>query len=47
MTLRCVWITGASSGIGLALAERMMRDGWIVAGSARSEAGFAGIGGDA
>ncbi|WP_420405340.1 SDR family NAD(P)-dependent oxidoreductase [Nisaea sp.] len=33
---RCVWITGASSGIGLALAERMMRDGWIVAGSARS-----------
>ena len=37
MTSRCVWITGASSGIGLALAERMMRDGWIVAGSARSE----------
>ena len=36
MTSRCVWITGASSGIGLALAERMMRDGWIVAGSARS-----------
>lgn len=38
MTSRCVWITGASSGIGYALAERMMRDGWIVAGSARSEA---------
>ncbi|WP_193170648.1 SDR family NAD(P)-dependent oxidoreductase [Nisaea nitritireducens] len=38
MTAKCVWITGASSGIGLALAERMMRDGWIVAGSARSEA---------
>ena len=36
MTARCVWITGASSGIGLALAERMMRDGWLVAGSARS-----------
>ncbi|MEO9899678.1 MULTISPECIES: SDR family NAD(P)-dependent oxidoreductase [Alphaproteobacteria] len=36
MVARCVWITGASSGIGLALAERMMRDGWIVAGSARS-----------
>ncbi|MEQ8334410.1 SDR family NAD(P)-dependent oxidoreductase [Nisaea sp.] len=36
MTVRCVWITGASSGIGLALAKRMMRDDWIVAGSARS-----------
>lgn len=36
MTPGCVWITGASSGIGLALAERMMRDGWTVAGSARS-----------
>lgn len=36
MSARCVWITGASSGIGLALAERMMRDGWIIAGSARS-----------
>lgn len=36
MTTRCVWITGASSGIGLALAERMMRDGWVIAGSARS-----------
>lgn len=36
MTDRCVWITGASSGIGLSLAERMMRDGWSVAGSARS-----------
>lgn len=36
MTTRCVWITGASSGIGLALAERMMADGWVVAGSARS-----------
>lgn len=38
MITRCVWITGASSGIGLALAERMMRDGWVVAGSARSAA---------
>lgn len=36
MSGRVVWITGASSGIGRALAERMMRDGWIVAGSARS-----------
>lgn len=36
MSAGCVWITGASSGIGLALAERMMRDGWVVAGSARS-----------
>ncbi|MCM2293965.1 SDR family NAD(P)-dependent oxidoreductase [Allorhizobium sp. BGMRC 0089] len=30
-----VWITGASSGIGMALAERMARDGHVVAISAR------------
>lgn len=39
----CVWITGASSGIGLALAERMIRDGWTVAGSARSEDALAAL----
>ncbi len=37
MSDRLVWITGASSGIGKALAERMARDGWTVAVSARSK----------
>lgn len=31
----CVWITGASSGLGRALASRMAADGWHVAASAR------------
>ncbi|MHC4089222.1 MAG: SDR family NAD(P)-dependent oxidoreductase [Planctomycetota bacterium] len=30
-----VWITGASSGLGRALARRMAADGWSVAASAR------------
>ena len=32
----CAWITGASSGLGRALARRMAADGWSVAASARS-----------
>jgi hypothetical protein len=33
---RLAWITGASTGIGNALALRMARDGWRIAASARS-----------
>jgi len=32
----CAWITGASSGIGRAVAQRMARDAWRVVASARS-----------
>lgn len=35
-TGRLAWITGASSGIGKAVAERLAREGWRVAVSARS-----------
>ena len=31
-----IWITGASSGIGKALAEKFAAEGWKVAASARS-----------
>lgn len=33
---KIAWITGASSGIGKALAKRLLRDGYRVAVSARS-----------
>lgn len=36
MADRVAWITGASTGIGHALALRMARDGWKIAASARS-----------
>lgn len=34
---RHVWIVGASTGIGEALARKMAREGWTVTASARSE----------
>lgn len=36
MNKKIVWITGASTGIGAATAQRMARDGWIIVASARS-----------
>lgn len=36
MTTRRYWVTGASSGIGYAVAERLLKDGHYVALSARS-----------
>ena len=35
-----VWITGASSGIGLALTKRYLNEGWRVFASARSQGGL-------
>ena len=34
---KVIWITGASSGIGRALAMKFAEEGWIVAASARRE----------
>ena len=37
MDRKIVWITGASSGIGLALTKRYLEDGWRVLASARKQ----------
>ena len=34
---KTIWITGASSGIGKALAVKFANEGWKVAASARRE----------
>lgn len=43
---RIAWITGASSGIGRALALRLARDGWTIAVSARSADELASLAGE-
>ena len=35
--MKKIWITGASSGIGRALALKFSKEGWQVAASARRE----------
>lgn len=40
---RIAWITGASSGIGRALARRLAERGWRIAASARSADDLAGL----
>ncbi len=35
---RVVWVTGAGKGIGRSVALRLVRDGWVVAASARTGA---------
>lgn len=39
----CAWVTGASSGIGEALALELARRGWIVAATARRESSLADL----
>lgn len=42
----CAWVTGASSGIGAALAHELARRGWTVAASARGAEALAKVAGD-
>ncbi len=41
--IRVAWITGASTGIGRALAKRLAETGWAVAASARSADGLGSL----
>jgi len=40
---RIAWVTGAGAGIGRAVALRLSQDGWVVAGSARSDEDLAEV----
>lgn len=42
-TPRIAWVTGASRGIGYAVAQELVREGWIVAVSARNVADLEGL----
>ena len=46
MPKKIIWITGASSGIGRALALEMAERGWLVCATARSENALQKLGGE-
>jgi NAD(P)-dependent dehydrogenase (short-subunit alcohol dehydrogenase family) len=43
MSLQIAWITGAGSGLGRAMALRLVAEGWTVAATARTQEDLAGL----